>query len=114
VIKSQGWGIGVEYQAIKNYFFYGNVFSDYLKNVDPSVVTFFNAPKYRFNVGLRNDNAYKNIGFNVVFKWQDNNYYEGTFVSGTLPYFGWWDAQVTYRPQGTKSVFRIGGTNLGN
>ncbi len=114
VIKSQGWGIGLEYQAIKNYFFYGNVFSDYLKNVDPSVVTFFNAPKYRFNVGLRNDNAYKNIGFNVVFKWQDNNYYEGTFVSGTLPYFGWWDAQVTYRPQGTKSVFRIGGTNLGN
>jgi len=114
VIKSQGWGIGLEYQAIKNYFLYGNVFSDYLKNVDPSVVTFFNAPKYRFNIGLRNDNAYKNIGFNVVFKWQDNNYYEGTFVSGTLPYFGWWDAQVTYRPQGTKSVFRIGGTNLGN
>lgn len=114
VVKSQGWGIGLEYQAIKNYFLYGNVFSDYLKNVDPTVVTFFNAPKYRFNIGLRNDNAYKNIGFNVVFKWQDNNYYEGTFVSGTLPYFGWWDAQVTYRPQGTKSVFRIGGTNLGN
>ena len=114
VVKSQGWGIGLEYQAIKNYFFYGNVFSDYLKNADPNVVTFFNAPKYRFNVGLRNENVYRNIGFNVVFKWQDNNYYEGTFVSGTLPYFGWWDAQVTYRPKGTKSVFRIGGTNLGN
>jgi hypothetical protein len=65
-------------------------------------------------VGLRNDNVYRNIGFNVVFKWQDNNYYEGTFISGTLPYFGWWDAQVTYRPKGTKSVFRVGGTNLGN
>ncbi|HEX4876567.1 MAG TPA: TonB-dependent receptor [Chitinophagaceae bacterium] len=114
VVKSQGWGIGLEYQAIKNYFFYGNVFSDYLKNADPNVVTFFNAPKYRFNVGLRNDNVYRNIGFNVVFKWQDNNYYEGTFVSGTLPYFGWWDGQITYRPKGTKSVFRIGGTNLGN
>lgn len=114
VVKSQGWGIGLEYQAIKNYYFYGNVFSDYLKNQDPNVVTFFNAPKYRFNVGLRNDNVYKNIGFNVVFKWQDNNYYEGTFATGTLPYFGWWDAQVTYRPKGTKSVFRIGGTNLGN
>jgi outer membrane receptor protein involved in Fe transport len=114
VVKSQGWGIGLEYQAIKNYFLYGNVFSDYLKNPDPNVVTFFNAPKYRFNVGLRNDNVYRNIGFNVVFKWQDNNYYEGTFISGTLPYFGWWDAQVTYRPKGTKSVFRVGGTNLGN
>ena len=113
-VKSYGWGVGVEYKVIKNYSLYGNVFSDLLKDVPADVVTFFNAPKYRFNIGLRNDNVYKNIGFNVVFKWQDNNYYEGTFVSGTLPYFGWWDAQVSYRPTGTKSVFRIGGTNIGN
>lgn len=113
-VKSYGWGVGAEYKVIKNYVVYGNVFSDLLKDVPANVVTFFNAPKYRFNVGLRNDNVCKNIGFNVVFKWQDNNYYEGTFVSGTLPYFGWWDAQVTYRPTGTKSVFRVGGTNLGN
>ncbi len=113
-VTSQGWGVGVDYKVVKNYFFYGNVFSDILKDVPAGAVTFFNAPKYRFNVGLRNDNVYKNIGFNVVFKWQDNNYYEGTFVSGTLPYFGWWDAQVSYRPAGTKSLFRVGGTNLGN
>ena len=113
-VKSIGWGIGLEYQLIKKYVLYGNVFSDQLKDVDPAVVTFFNAPKYRFNIGLRNENVFNNIGFNVVFKWQDNNYYEGTFVSGTLPYFGWWDAQVTYRPPTTKSTFRIGGTNLGN
>ena len=113
-VKSIGWGIGLEYQLIKRYVLYGNVFSDQLKDVDPAVVTFFNAPKYRFNIGLRNENVFNNIGFNVVFKWQDNNYYEGTFVSGTLPYFGWWDAQVTYRPPTTKSTFRIGGTNLGN
>lgn len=113
-VKSIGWGLGLEYQLIKKYVLYGNVFSDQLRDVDPSVVTFFNAPKYRFNIGLRNENVCHNIGFNVVFKWQDNNYYEGTFVSGTLPYFGWWDAQVTYRPPTTKSTFRVGGTNLGN
>jgi len=114
VVKSLGWGIGIEYQLPKKYMLYGNIFSDELNNVPANTVTFFNAPLYRFNVGLRNENVYKNIGFNVVFKWQDNSYYEGTFVSGTLPYFGWWDAQVTYRPQGTKSTFRVGGTNLGN
>lgn len=113
-VTSQGWGIGIEYKLIKNYMLYGNVFSDELKDVPAGAVTYFNAPKYRFNIGLRNDNVYKNIGFNVVFKWQDNNYYEGTFVSGTLPYFGWWDAQVSYRPAGTKSTFRVGGTNIGN
>jgi hypothetical protein len=49
-----------------------------------------------------------------MMKWQDNNFYEGTFVKGTLPYFTWVDAQISYRPIGTKSVFRVGGTNLGN
>ncbi len=113
-VKSTGWGIGLEYKLVKNYMLYGNVFSDVLKDVAPGAVTFFNAPKYRFNIGLRNDNVCHNIGFNTVVKWQDNNYYEGTFVSGTLPYFAWVDAQITYKPAKTKSTFRVGGTNLGN
>lgn len=86
-VKAIGWGIGLEYQLIKTYYFYGNVFSDELRDVPAGLVTFFNAPKYRWNLGLRNENVYRNIGFNIVVKWQDNNFYEGTFVSGTLPYF---------------------------
>lgn len=113
-VKSIGWGLGLEYNAVKKYVVYANVFSDQLRDVDPTVVTYFNAPKYRFNIGLKNENVCHNIGFNVVYKWQDDNYYEGTFVSGTLPHFGWLDAQITYRPLGTKSTFRAGGTNIGN
>jgi len=113
-VKSIGWGLGLEYNAVKKYVVYANVFSDQLRDVDPTVVTYFNAPKYRFNIGLKNENVCNNIGFNVVYKWQDDNYYEGTFVSGTLPHFGWLDAQITYRPAGTKSTFRAGGTNIGN
>ncbi len=113
-VKSYGWAVGLEYQLMQKYVLYGNVFSDQLRNLEKDVISFFNAPKYRYNIGLKNENVCKNIGFNVVFKWQDNNYYEGTFVTGTLPYFGWWDGQITYRPAGTKSTFRVGGTNLGN
>lgn len=113
-VKSTGWGIGIEYKVIQNFMLYGNLFSDVLRDVAPGEVTFFNAPKYRYNIGVRNDNVCKNIGFNIVMRWQDNNYYEGTFVSGTLPYFASVDAQVTYKPKGTKSTFRVGGTNLGN
>lgn len=113
-VKSSGWGVGIEYKAFKNYVLYGNIFSDVLNGVTPGDVTYFNAPKYRYNIGLRNENVCHNIGFNLVVKYQDNNYYQGTFVSGTLPYFTWVDAQVTYRPAGTKSTFRVGGTNLGN
>lgn len=113
-VKAFGWGIGLEYQVYKNYTLYGNVFSDELRDVPVGSITYFNAPKYRYNIGLRNENVCKNIGFNVVVKWQDNNYYEGTFATGTLPYFTWVDGQITYRPAGTKSTFRVGGTNLGN
>lgn len=113
-VKAIGWGLSAEYKLPKGFYAYGNVFSDQLRDLPPGFVSFFNAPKYRFNLGLRNDNVYKNVGFNVVAKWQDKNYYEGTFVSGTLPAFTWVDAQITYRPAKTKSVFRIGGTNIGN
>ncbi|MGN6292618.1 MAG: TonB-dependent receptor [Chitinophagaceae bacterium] len=113
-VKAIGWGLSAEYKLPKGFYAYGNVFSDQLRDLPPGFVSFFNAPKYRFNLGLRNENVYKNVGFNVVAKWQDKNYYEGTFVSGTLPAFTWVDAQITYRPAKTKSVFRIGGTNIGN
>ncbi len=113
-VKTYGWGISADYQVTRNYFLYGNVFSDVLKDLPVGFISFFNAPKYRWNAGLRNENVYKGFGFNVIVKWQDNNYYEGTFVTGTLPYFTTVDAQISYRPAKTKSVFRVGGTNLGN
>ncbi|HYH14011.1 MAG TPA: TonB-dependent receptor [Flavisolibacter sp.] len=123
-INAFGWGLTAEYQVSKNYVLYGNVFSDKLvvnDDVVPSeeretkaTGTFFNTPDYRFNLGLRNENIFKNVGFNVVYKWQDENYYEGTFATGTLPSFGMLDAQVSYKMPNTKSVIRIGGTNITN
>lgn len=113
-VKAIGWGITGEYQLPRNYFVYGNVFSDELRDVPSGFATFFNAPKYRYNIGLRNENVYKNVGFNFIWRWQDHNYYEGTFVTGTLPSFGTLDGQVTYKIPNSKSMVRLGGTNLGN
>lgn len=113
-VKALGWGVGVEYQLPRNFIFTGNMFSDKLQDLDPGLISFFNAPELRWNLGLRNDNVYKNFGFSVLVKWQDNNYYEGTFATGTLPYFTWVDAQVSYKMPKTKSIVRLGGTNIGN
>jgi outer membrane receptor protein involved in Fe transport len=113
-VKAIGWGVGLEYEWNGGYTLYGNVFSDRLNDRPKGFVTFFNAPKYRFNVGLRNPNVYKNVGFNVVLKYQGPNFYEGTFVTGTLPEFAWLDAQVSYRIPDSKSLIRIGGTNITN
>jgi hypothetical protein len=114
IVKAQGWGIGVEYLLNRGYILGGNLFSDKLRDLEPGLISFFNAPKYRANLSLRNDNVYKGIGFNIIAKWQDENRYEGTFVAGTLPAFTWVDAQVSYRLPKSKSTFRIGGTNILN
>jgi|1115.fasta_scaffold00171_3 outer membrane receptor protein involved in Fe transport len=114
VVKAIGWGISAEYKFAKNYFIYGNVFQDELNDVPAGFVSYFNAPDYRFNIGLRSEDVYKGVGFNIVAKYQGNNYYEGTFVTGTLPSFTWVDAQVSYRVPKSKSTIRIGGTNILN
>lgn len=114
LVKALGWGLTAEYQLPRGFVAYGNVFTDQLKDVPAGIITYFNAPFVRYNIGLRNENVWKGIGFNAVWKWQDNNYYEGTFATGWLPYFGWMDAQITYKMPKTKSTFRIGATNIGN
>jgi outer membrane receptor protein involved in Fe transport len=120
-----GWGATAEYQMARRFVIYGNVYSDKLQDIDVikdpvtggeqrSFVTFFNAPELRFNVGLRNENIWRGVGFNVVYKWQDENYYESTFVTGTLPSFGMVDAQVSYKIPNSRAIFRLGGSNITN
>jgi hypothetical protein len=113
-VKASGWGLGLEYQLPKGFIASGNIFSDKLRDLPKDFISFFNAPKYRFNLGLRNDNVCKNIGFNITSKWQGETYYEGTFITGTLPSIFWVDAQVSYKMPKTKSLVRIGGSNIGN
>jgi outer membrane receptor protein involved in Fe transport len=114
VVKASGWGLGLEYLLPRGFLVSGNVFSDRIRDLQPDFIAFFNAPKYRVNLGLRNDNVWKNIGFNITSKWQDGFFYEGTFSMGSLPAFTWVDAQISYRVPKTKSLFRIGGSNIGN
>ncbi|TCJ19247.1 TonB-dependent receptor [Flaviaesturariibacter flavus] len=113
-VNAYGWGVSAEWNFYRGFNIYGNVFSDKLDNVPEGTITYFNSPRYRTNLGIRNENVGRGFGFNIVWKWQDENFYEGTFVTGTLPAFSTVDAQVSYRMPNTKSIFRIGATNLTN
>jgi outer membrane receptor protein involved in Fe transport len=113
-VKANGWGIGAEYHANKGYRIMANIFSDDLHDVPPDLITFFNAPKYRFNIGLANANIYKGFGFNVIYKWQDKIFWEGTFAAGEIPSFGNVDAQVSYKLGKTNNLIKLGATNLFN
>jgi len=113
-VKANGWGISAQYQLGKGYAVTGNIYGDQLTNVQPGLVTFFNTPKTRFNIGLSNSNATKGIGFNIIYKWQDKINWEGTFGSGTIPAFGTLDAQVSYNFSKQNILVKLGGTNITN
>lgn len=113
-VKANGWGIGAEYQLGKGFIAMANVYEDQLKNVPAGLVTFFNTPKTRVNIGLSNSNSTKGFGFNIIYKWQDKVKWEGTFGSGTIPSFGTLDAQVSYHFTKQKILLKLGGTNIIN
>jgi outer membrane receptor protein involved in Fe transport len=113
-VQANGWGISGEYHFGKGYAITGNLYGDQLSNVPADIVTFFNTPKTRFNIGVSNSNRLNGFGFNVIYKWQDQVSWQGTFGSGTIPSFGTLDAQVSYNFIKQKILIKIGGTNITN
>ncbi len=113
-VKAYGFGVGLEYQFTRGYNVSANFSSDELSNLPTGVVSFFNTPELRYNLGFRNDNVYRNIGFNILYRWQDKVYWEGTFGTGEIPSYSTLDAQVNFKMPKSKSVFKIGVSNLLN
>lgn len=113
-VKAIGWGASMNYAIGRGFEFTANVSSDQLHNVPSNVVTFFNTPKYRYNIGLGNSDMGRGFGFNLQYRWQDKVYWEGTFGTGSIPSFGTLDAQISYKLPKTKSMLKAGGSNFLN
>ena len=91
-----------------------NFYTDKLKDVPDGLITFFNTPETRYNIGFANANVYKGLGFNVIYKWQADVIWQGTFAAATIPAFGTMDMQVSYKPGKTKNLIKFGATNIFN
>lgn len=113
-VKGVGWGISGDYAFNSGYHLSANISGDKLNDVPPGLITFFNTPKVRYNIGLSNDRLYKNVGFNIVWRWQDELLWEGTFGTGTIPHYGTLDAQISWKVTQGKGRFKIGASNLLN
>ncbi len=113
-VKANGYGLGFEWNVARNYVLTANGFSDELKDVPVGLVTFFNTPKFRYNLGLSSSDVYKGWGFNVNYRWQEKLNWEGTFGSGEVPAYGTFDGMISYKFQAIKSLLKFGATNLFN
>ena len=113
-VTSYGWGVGLEYRFYRNYILNANLSSDVLENVPAGFIAFFNTPKYRYNIGVGNESITKNIGFNLMYRWQDKIDWQGTFGAGPVPAYGTLDAQASYRIIPAKVTIKLGGSNILN
>jgi iron complex outermembrane receptor protein len=123
-LKNAGWAIGVDYVLPGNYMIGANVSSNYLIDQDKiptGFVTFFNTPKYRYNLSFGNRNvARTGIGFNIVYRAQESFLWESSFANAEatarkqtiIPAYSTLDAQLSKKLTGIKSILKIGGTNL--
>jgi outer membrane receptor protein involved in Fe transport len=113
-VNAVGWGVSIDYEFGKGYHVSANVSGDKLNDVPAGYFTQFNTPKIRYNIGLSNERLTKYTGFNIIWRWQDEVFWEGTFATGTIPHYGTLDAQWTYRLKNSKNQFRVGASNFLN
>ncbi|MDR6197085.1 TonB-dependent receptor [Siphonobacter sp. SORGH_AS_0500] len=139
-IRYQGFGLGLDYQLMKNLVVSGNLSNTTLptKNVslfngspnhnvlDDGFQVGFNTPKYRYNLSLtRAISANSDWGFNVTYRYQTRFYWNDLILPAqartavnsqqiVIPAYGTLDAQVSLKMKSIKSVLKAGANNLLN
>ncbi|MEO6455641.1 MAG: TonB-dependent receptor [Ginsengibacter sp.] len=115
-VNTYGFGIGLDYSLPRNFTISFNAASDNLTNVPANFITSFNSPKYKLNASFGNTGfgKGKQLGFNVVYRWQDGFYFQGDLANGNIPTVQTLDAQFSYKLPKTKSIVKFGATNLLN
>ena len=96
-----------------NYSLSKNETDDTVALEDEDIENGFNTPENAVKVRFGNDNLFKNFGFNINARWQDEFLYNSVFVDAVIESRTVLDAQVNYNVPAMKSTFKIGGTNLG-
>jgi len=111
-----GSSLGITYNFYKTFTISGNLNYNKIKgNAIPDLfVTGFNTPNWTSNVSIGNRTITRNIGFNVVWKWQNSFLWESPLVTGTLNAISNVDAQITLRLPAAKSTIKLGGTDIFN
>jgi len=113
---SYGSAIRLGYNFYKTYSISGNLNYNDLKTqkANDIFITGFNTPKWSANIQFGNRDLFRNFGFNIVWKWQENYKWESPLATGNVPSFNTFDVQLSYRLPKANTSFKLGGTNILN
>jgi len=114
--RNYGSSLGITWNFYKKYTFSGNVSYNNIRTnkTNDVFVTGFNTPTWNLNLSFGNREVVKNIGFNIVWKWQNDFMWESPLANGRVPSYNVFDAQVTIRAPKLKSNIKVGASNIFN
>jgi len=98
-----GFNLGANYTYAK---------FDFDQASDPDFEAGFNTPEHKVKIQFGKQNVFKNFGFNINARWQDEYRWESTFLDADIASRTVIDAQMNYSVPAWKSVFKVGGANL--
>lgn len=99
-----GFDLGLSYTYAK---------FDFDQSTDPDFEAGFNTPEHKVKVQFGNTSLFKNFGFNINARYQSDYLWESSFLDATIDSRTVLDAQINYTIPSMKSVFKLGGANLG-
>lgn len=114
VYHNFGSSLAVNYNFYKKYTVGGVLNYNEMKsgNANDIFVTGFNTPRFGSNISFGNREVVKNVGFNLVWRWQDSFLWQSPLVNGTVSAFSTLDAQVNLRVPKAKTTIKLGGSNI--
>ena len=79
---------------------------------DANFKSAFNTPEHKVKIQFGHDKLFKNFGFNINARWQDEFLYQSVFIDALIEERIVFDGQINYTFPSIKSTFKLGGTNL--
>ena len=115
-ISSYGLGIGLSKKVMNGFdlgFNYSYAKFEEAGGSDPDFEAGFNTPEHKVKVQFGKTDLFKNFGFNVNYRWQDEFLWQSSYYDGMVEARSVVDAQINYTIPNLKSVIKLGGANLG-
>ncbi len=117
-VEAHGFAFEAKYILGNGYSLGGNVAFNRLISqqdlIDQGFRAEYNTPEWRYNLNFENRKVTQNIGFNVVYRWQDAFLWESSFGKGVIDSYGTLDAQVSYRLPSLNTSIKLSGSNILN
>lgn len=114
--KSYGSTLGITWNFFRKFTISGNAnFNDLTETTESDIfITAFNTPRWSSNLSFSNRELARNIGFNVLWRWQETFYWESPLANGAVPAYSTVDAQLSFRIPNWKTTLKLGATDLLN